>query len=115
MIVTCVGQDDKTQSTHCSVALGPSWPSSMIPFAWFAWFARPSQPSPISIHISPSFAHCDPLWQEEDDIDGSVTYSRFRVDDVPARQGGTVGNTLRRTLLRQDFGGVGHSLLRQSV
>lgn len=41
--------------------------------------------------------------EEEDDIDGSVTYSHFRVDDIPARQGGTVGNTLRRTLLRQDF------------
>lgn len=40
--------------------------------------------------------------QEEDDIDGAVSYARFRVDAIPARQAGTVGNTLRRTLLRQD-------------
>ena len=64
--------------------------------------------------ISITAIHCE-HWQEEDDIDGSVTYSRFRVDDIPARQGGTVGNTLRRTLLRQDFGGVGHSLLPKST
>lgn len=43
------------------------------------------------------------IWvQEENDIEGSVSYSRFRIDAIPARQGRMVGNTLRRTLLRQD-------------
>jgi len=41
--------------------------------------------------------------EEENDIEGSVSYSRFRIDAIPARQGRMVGNTLRRTLLRQDL------------
>eukprot|EP00931_Biecheleriopsis_adriatica_P054877 TRINITY_DN32339_c0_g1_i1.p1 TRINITY_DN32339_c0_g1~~TRINITY_DN32339_c0_g1_i1.p1 ORF type:complete len:518 (-),score=119.89 TRINITY_DN32339_c0_g1_i1:23-1543(-) len=47
-----------------------------------------------------------PRWsieEEEDIADGAVRYSRFRIDKVPARQGRTLGNTLRRTLLRQDL------------
>lgn len=42
-------------------------------------------------------------WQEEDDIDGSVSYARFRIDGIPERQARSVGNTLRRTLLRQEL------------
>eukprot|EP00440_Ansanella_granifera_P024575 gb/GFBE01026688.1/.p1 GENE.gb/GFBE01026688.1/~~gb/GFBE01026688.1/.p1 ORF type:complete len:511 (+),score=113.04 gb/GFBE01026688.1/:1-1533(+) len=41
--------------------------------------------------------------EEDETCDGSAYYSRFRVEKIPARQGRTLGNTLRRTLLRQDL------------
>lgn len=41
--------------------------------------------------------------EEEEIADGDLLYGRFCIDGVPPRQGGTVGNTLRRTLLRQDL------------
>ncbi|CAE7483732.1 rpoA [Symbiodinium natans] len=40
---------------------------------------------------------------EEEEDTGALYYGRFRVDGIPPRQGATVGNTLRRTLLRQDL------------
>ncbi|CAJ1448469.1 unnamed protein product [Effrenium voratum] len=54
-----------------------------------------------SFSSSPSSAQ----WsvEEEDEIDDAVLYSRFRAENLPARQGRLVGNTLRRTLLRQDL------------
>ncbi|CAE7812846.1 rpoA, partial [Symbiodinium sp. CCMP2456] len=41
--------------------------------------------------------------EEEEIADGALLYGRFCIDGIPPRQGGTVGNTLRRTLLRQDL------------
>ncbi|CAK9067349.1 unnamed protein product [Durusdinium trenchii] len=41
--------------------------------------------------------------EEEDVSDEYVSYCRFRVDGIPVRQARSVGNTLRRTLLRQDL------------
>ncbi|CAK9050409.1 unnamed protein product [Durusdinium trenchii] len=54
------------------------------------------------------FVNEDPankLWsvEEEDVSDEYVSYCRFRVDGIPVRQARSVGNTLRRTLLRQDL------------
>eukprot|EP00933_Yihiella_yeosuensis_P046674 TRINITY_DN4225_c0_g1_i2.p1 TRINITY_DN4225_c0_g1~~TRINITY_DN4225_c0_g1_i2.p1 ORF type:complete len:675 (+),score=102.82 TRINITY_DN4225_c0_g1_i2:44-2068(+) len=40
---------------------------------------------------------------EEENSTGQALYSRFRIDGVPARQARSLGNTLRRTLLRQDL------------
>ena len=40
---------------------------------------------------------------EEEIAHQALYYSRFRIDGIPQRQGGTVGNTLRRTLMRQDL------------
>jgi len=41
--------------------------------------------------------------EEEEIADGALLYGRFCIDGIPPRQGGTVGNTLLRTLLRQDL------------
>ena len=41
--------------------------------------------------------------EEEDQSDESFSYCRFRLDELPPRQARSVGNTLRRTLLRQDL------------
>eukprot|EP00930_Biecheleria_cincta_P043419 TRINITY_DN29819_c0_g1_i1.p1 TRINITY_DN29819_c0_g1~~TRINITY_DN29819_c0_g1_i1.p1 ORF type:complete len:529 (-),score=110.21 TRINITY_DN29819_c0_g1_i1:52-1605(-) len=40
---------------------------------------------------------------EADEEDDMIFYSRYRVDQIPAGQGRAVGNTLRRTLMRQDL------------
>jgi len=45
-----------------------------------------------------------PIWSvEEEEEEDAITYARFRIDQLQENQAQVVGNTLRRTLLRQDL------------